>query len=403
MKNLSILILLLNVISGTFIFAQNNLPYLGQDPPGMTAKRFPPDSLLANSNWWWHGSPVFTSDGLEMFWTEYVMYTPTYHQATLFDMKVENNNWGTIHYPPFGNQNYFENNPVLSTGGDTVYFFSTNQGGPFFMTTNSLNGWSQPLPVPIPIPSGSGNGLQFAVNRNGDFYIEVSMPPSAPSDIYISRITNGNHQIAEKLGPEINSDYIEAFPFVDPDEEYLIFASNRPGGYGGQFDMYISFKKNDGTWTDAVNMGSEINATGAWFASVTLDKQYLFFNSWRSNDEGYNPYWISADIIDSLHNIVGMKEPVKSSADIILHQNKPNPFHESTLLSFRLAGQSSVTLTVVDIFGKNVATLINNENMDAGKHTVCFSSEKFNLPSGIYHYSLVTKNKTITRKMIYAK
>jgi hypothetical protein len=45
MKTSCILILLLNLLSGTFVFAQNNLPYLGQDPPGMTAKRFPPDSL----------------------------------------------------------------------------------------------------------------------------------------------------------------------------------------------------------------------------------------------------------------------------------------------------------------------------------------------------------------------
>jgi len=44
-KNSCILILMLTVFSATFIFAQNNLPYLGQDPPCMTAKRFPPDSL----------------------------------------------------------------------------------------------------------------------------------------------------------------------------------------------------------------------------------------------------------------------------------------------------------------------------------------------------------------------
>lgn len=403
MKNACILILLLIVFSGTFLFAQNNLPYLGQDPPGMTAKRFPPDSLLGNSNSWWHGSPIFTSDGLEMFWTEYVRYSPTNELATLFNMKVENNNWGAIHYPTFGNQNYFENNPVLNIGGDTLYFFSTKPGGLFFMTTRTATGWSQTSPVYIPTPSGCGIGLQFAVNRAGDFYIEVSIPPTAEPDIYISRFTNGSYQMAEKLGPEINSNYLDAFPFVDPDEEYLIFASNRPGGFGGQFDNYICFKNPDGTWTDAMNMGHEINGEGAWFATVTIDKQFLFFNSWKPGDQGYNPYWISAAIIDSLRTVVGTREPDRLAETIILEQNEPNPFCGETRIFFRLKKPMVITLQVHNLLGKMIASLITSEWTDAGRHVVSFSPEKFNLRSGMYHYSLKANNKTITRKMIYAK
>ena len=58
---------------------------------------------------------------------------------------------------------------------------------------------------------------------------------------------------------------------------------------------------------------------------------------------------------------------------------------------------------VLDLFGKNVATLIDNENMQAGKHVVRFSPEKYQLPSGIYHYSLVTNKKTVTKKMVYCR
>jgi hypothetical protein len=369
----------------------------------MTAKRFPPDSLLGNSNWWWHGSPVFTADGLEMFWTEYVRYSPTIELATLFNMKVENSNWGAIHYPSFGNQSYFENNPVLSVGGDTLYFFSTNPGGPYFMTTRTATGWSLPTSVYIPTPSGSGNGLQFAVNRAGDFYVEVSIPPSAPPDLYVSKFMNGSYQTAVKLGPEINSDYLDAFPFVDPDEEYLIFASNRPGGYGGQFDNYICFKNPDGSWTDAMNMGYEINSTGGWFATVTPDKQYLFFNSWKPGDQGYNPYWISAAIIDSLRTMVGICEPGNGSGAAILEQNAPNPFRESTLVSFKLDSKSNVTLRVVDVFGNSVVTLISNKKMDAGKHSIPFFPGKSGLPSGMYLCLLNVDRKTVTRKMIYEK
>lgn len=382
MKNSLTLILLLNVFTASFTSAQNNLPYLGQDPPGMTAKRFPPDSLLGNSNWWWHGSPVFTSDGLEMFWTEYVRYSPTNELATLFTMKVENNNWGAIHYPSFGNQNYFENNPVLTVGGDTLYFFSTKPGTQFFMTTRTETGWSQPAPVYIPTPPGCGIGLQFAVNRAGDFYIEVSVPPSAPPDLYVSRLIDGSYQLAEKLGPEVNSDYLEAFPFVDPDEDYLIFASNKPGGFGGQFDNYICFKNPDGTWTNSMNMGSEINSEGAWFATITQDKQYMFFNSWKPGDQGYNPYWISAAIIDSLRLIVGLNEQVKLPAQAILCQNSPNPFRDYTMISFELFTPATISVEIMNCMGILVKSVLSKQPYPTGKHTIKFDAT--NLQPGVY-------------------
>ena len=375
-------------------------PYLGQDPPGMTAKRFPPDSLQGNNNWWWHGSPIFTPDGLEMFWCEYVRYSAAYEQIVMFTMKVENNNWGPVHRPLFGDTLFMDNNPVFSAGGDTLYFFSTRPGGPYFMTTRAEYGWTPPSPVDIPIPSGSSNGLEFAVNRNGDFFIELSSPPSAPPDIYVSRLRNGNYQMAEKLGPMVNSDYLDGFPFVDPDENYLIFASNRPDGYGGQFDLYICFRNEDSTWTSAMNMGYEINSTGAWFGTVTLDKQYLFFNTARPPDQGYNPYWISAAVIDSLHNIVGLKEHENPPAQTILYQNQPNPFRDNTVFSFQLEIPSCISLVVLDLSGNTVATLINQENLDAGKYQLFFSPGKYNLPSGMYQYSLFTNNKRVTKKMI---
>ena len=382
MKKLIILIYLCLFMPVLPVQAQNNLPYLGQDPPGMTTKRFPPDSLLGNTNWWWHGSPVFTPDGLDMFWTEYVRYSPTNELATLFNMKVENNNWGAIHHPSFGNQNYFENNPVLSAGGDTLYFLSTKPGGPYFRTTRTATGWSQPSSVPIPIPPGSSNGLQFAVNRDGDFYIEVSIPPTAPPDLYVSRLINGSYQMAEKLGPEINSEYLDAFPFIDPDEDYLIFASNRPGGFGGQFDNYICFKNGDSTWTDALNMGHEINSAGAWFASVTIDKQYLFFNSWKPGDQGYNPYWISAAIIDSLRLIVGISKPVKSSVHATLHQNVPNPFRDQTMISFEIVAPTAVTIEITSSMGIPVKSVVQKQLYQSGKHMIMFDGS--DLQPGVY-------------------
>src|SRR5690606_27761349 len=58
-----------------------------------------------------------------------------------------------------------------------------------------------------------------------------------------------------------NTGSYEADVFVASDESYLIFCGDRADGYG-RGDLYIGFKKPDGTWTRARNMERTINTTG---------------------------------------------------------------------------------------------------------------------------------------------
>ena len=60
-----------------------------------------------------------------------------------------------------------------------------------------------------------------------------------------------------KLNKNINTRYLESHGFVTENGEQLIFASDRPGGFGG-LDLYIS-KKVNGDWGPPVNLGPEIN------------------------------------------------------------------------------------------------------------------------------------------------
>lgn len=124
--------------------------------------------------------------------------------------------------------------------------------------------------------------------------------PNSPFDIYCISYNYSKYNEPENLGENINSDYWETSVFVDPDETYLIFESNRPGGYG-QTDLYISFKDADNDWTKAINMGETVNSAaceGSPF--VSADGLYLFFNSDRIQQFNRNPYWMSAEIIYSL-------------------------------------------------------------------------------------------------------
>ena len=97
------------------------------------------------------------------------------------------------------------------------------------------------------------------------------------------------------------SDYKE-FPegpdFIAPDKSYILFDSCRSGGNGNS-DLYISFRRPDGSWTEAENLGNTINSEfSEWLPYVTPDGKYLFFS--RTVKGETDLYWVSADAIKDL-------------------------------------------------------------------------------------------------------
>jgi hypothetical protein len=87
-----------------------------------------------------------------------------------------------------------------------------------------------------------------------------------------------------------------------------------------------------------------------------------------------------------------------------LEQNYPNPFNPSTVIAYSIPAAGHVNLTVYNMLGSEVAVLVN-ENQEAGKHTVEFSTDKaeHNLGSGVYVYTLKVGDFTQTRKMVVIK
>jgi len=83
-----------------------------------------------------------------------------------------------------------------------------------------------------------------------------------------------------------------------------------------------------------------------------------------------------------------------------LLQNYPNPFNPTTRIQYSVAGYQFVNLSVYDVLGRNIATLVN-EQKQPGNYFVDFNAN--NLASGIYFYSLRVNNSTKTRKMIIIK
>ncbi len=85
-----------------------------------------------------------------------------------------------------------------------------------------------------------------------------------------------------------------------------------------------------------------------------------------------------------------------------LKQNYPNPFNPKTNISFLLPMRSKVSLTIYDMLGHNVASLVDNQFLEGGNHQ--YQWDASDLSSGIYFYRLeIAGNSSITRKCILMK
>ena len=92
--------------------------------------------------------------------------------------------------------------------------------------------------------------------------------------------------------------------------------------------------------------------------------------------------------MEDLNHAVGVK--------FKLEQNFPNPFHNETIITFRIAESTDIELIVYNLMGQKIATLIDEVKM-AGSHSVTFSAS--GLASGFYMYRLIAGDMVLSRKM----
>lgn len=87
-----------------------------------------------------------------------------------------------------------------------------------------------------------------------------------------------------------------------------------------------------------------------------------------------------------------------------LLQNYPNPFNPETNIKFSLPEDAKIAVNIYNVLGERVATILNKE-LKAGFHQVNFNttSAGYKLSSGVYIYTLETKNFSQVKKMILMK
>ncbi len=97
---------------------------------------------------------------------------------------------------------------------------------------------------------------------------------------------------------------------------------------------------------------------------------------------------------------VGKDKKVKIPMEYILKQNYPNPFNPSTVISFAIPRAGNTELSIYNILGQKVKTLVNKE-LSAGSYKYQFDAKDFS--SGIYFYRIQSNDFVSIKKMILVK
>ena len=122
-----------------------------------------------------------------------------------------------------------------------------------------------------------------------------------------------------------------------------------------------------------------------------------FINS--TPDYGAMVYLLNL-LCDYAQDITEVEEISNIISDFYLEQNYPNPFNPSTIIKYAIPELSKVKLTLFNLLGEEVTTLVNEEKV-AGNYSVEFNASS--LPSGVYFYQLKAGDFIDTKKMILIK
>ena len=270
-------------------------PYLGQTPPGLMPEIFAPGILSTEAN---EFNAAFTPSGDEVYFTQ-----TSGTGQDIFVIEMRKGRWQERKQASFSGI-YRDVDPFITHDGKKLFFSSnrpkdgleTQDDCDFWFVERSDSGeWGEAQHLINPCTPGK-HDFYYVSSRDSTIYFSI-FDNDGNGDLYFMSPVPGD-TIPHKLNNPINTKYNEHDPFIAPDGSYLIFTSNRPGGYGSA-DLYICFRQPDATWSVPINMGEKINSEKYDFcAIISPDEKYLFFSSSRSGNGDI--YWVDVKIIEEL-------------------------------------------------------------------------------------------------------
>ncbi len=283
-------VLLSNNIGAVQGMRQPSGPYLGQTPPGLTPELFAPD-IISKSGRSEYGMS-FSPKRDEMYFSVQKKFGVP---AAIYFSKLEDKQWTSFKKANFTQgKKAGEMEPNITADGKKVYFTAYNadfSDTKIWYAERYKNGWGQAQKLASPI--NQDEVMTSTLANNGDlFYTNLSREFKT----YYSPNVNGKYPKTLKADIEFG-----AHAFISPTQDYLIVDSrNKEDENRTDADLYVYFKKKDGTWTKPIPFDSEVNSSfDETVATLSPDGKYLFFSR-RTKGEELDLYWVSSDVIEKL-------------------------------------------------------------------------------------------------------
>lgn len=247
-------------------------------------------------------SPVISLDGNSLYFTSRRPWSddsseefrdPMLNQYTedIFVSYLDfDGEWTSPEKLAFCKNNYNEATIAVSSDEKQIYVYEdATGGGDIYYSDFSNNRFTELNELDYTDVNTKFWETHCTMTPDGQTMYFVSQRPGGYGgrDIYrIVRLPNGEWSKAQNMGPTINTPYDEDSPYIDVNNKTLYFGSNGPKSMGG-FDIFVSFKDEEGVWSDPVNMGTPVNSTGDdLFYTTTIDGLRGYLTSFRKGGFG---------------------------------------------------------------------------------------------------------------------
>lgn len=215
-------------------------------------------------------------------------------------------------------QIYYTSTTEKATGDKKSEITGMKNADVFFSKKNEKGEWERPEPVEGELNTEFDEGIvAFSPDAQTMYLSKARRELNAPTSVEIYTSTRSDAKWSAPVKFEITADTLSTFghPAVSPDGEYLYFVSDMPGGYGGKDIWRISLKERQGS---LVNLGPDINTEGNDdFPYVRSDGSLYFSSDGHPGMGGLDIFRATAvgDPADLRWKVENMGFPINSAGD----------------------------------------------------------------------------------------
>ena len=209
-----------------------------------------------------------------------------------------------------------EYSPAISADDQTLYFTKQiNRQEDIYFSEKKDGKWSMAKAVGPGINTEEQEGA-LCISADGQNMFFVGIHSFERPDIYMVKKIGSRWTKPVKMDAPVNTAAGESQPSISSDGKILYFCSNRAGGYG-KIDIWKSYRNNDGSWSQPINLGPEINtAENDQSPFIHPDNHTFYFTSeGHTGMGGYDYFMSKLDDAGKPGKAVNLGYPVNSTLD----------------------------------------------------------------------------------------